>query len=79
MEEPVIYQTEKRPAEMTIAFKDGNKIITHPTGVEQKIDVKALEQFKLGIEQQIAQLEEMLIEINNDIKAAQATIVEVKT
>ena len=79
MEEPVIYQTKKRPAEMTITFKEGSKIITHPTGVEQKIDIKALEQFKLGLEQQIAQLEEMLVEINNDIKAAQATIAEVKT
>ena len=62
-----IIGAKARQATMTTAYEKGEQVITHPTGVVQKITVKDLEDRKTRLLEEKARIDEQITRIDNDI------------
>jgi len=58
---------------MNIEYKDGKKIITHPSGVVNEYTIEQLEAIKAGLVSEKQEIENKITRVENDIAAAQAT------
>ena len=58
---------------MNIEYKDGKKIITHPSGVVNEYIIEQLEAIKAGFVSEKTEIENQVTRVENDIAAAQAT------
>ena len=59
---------------MNIEYKDGKKIITHPSGVVNEYTIEQLEAIKAELVSEKQEIENQITQVDSDIAAAQATL-----